>query len=56
MATALTTVFAAIIDCVLDFFTSVVLDTNVVQWFVVGVGISLVLVCVKIVRSLVWGA
>lgn len=61
MITALGSVFSSLIGWVGDFITSLTDATDgalygLLPLFAIGIGISLLLVCVKIVRKVVWGA
>ena len=59
--TAVTQGFTAVIDLVGEFVTSLIDSTNgklnaLLPLFAIGISISLVLLCVKIVRRITWGA
>lgn len=60
MVTALGTAFTNIINYVGQFITSLVGENgalaDLLPLFAIGIAISLVMVCVKIVRKVVWGA
>lgn len=60
MWTTLTTVFAQIITWVGQFVTALTSDTGALvglqELFVLGIGVSLLMVCAKLVRKITWGA
>ena len=61
MVTALGNAFTSIINYVGEFLTALTDTTDgvlagLLPLFAIGIAISLVMVCVKIVRKVVWGA
>lgn len=60
MWAAVTEGFTSIISLVGEFVTSLTAETGglsaLLPLFGIGIAISLVLLCVKVVRSIVWGA
>lgn len=57
--TAVTTGLSAVIDAVGTFVTAIVSDTgalhDLLPLFAIGISISLLLLCVRIVKGLIWG-
>lgn len=60
MIDALSSVFSQLITYVGQFITALTGQTGALKdllpLFAIGIGISLLMVCVKIVRKVVWGA
>lgn len=60
MIDALSSVFSQLITYVGQFITALTSQTGALKdllpLFAIGIGISLIMVCVKIVRKVVWGA
>lgn len=52
----LTTVVTSLINNIISVWSSIVSESSIMPYFLLGIGISLVLVAVKIIRSVVWGA
>lgn len=52
----LTNVVTNLINNIISVWSSIVSESSIMPYFLLGIGISLVLVAVKIIRSVVWGA
>lgn len=56
MSAALTTAVAAIVTSVKSVWTEIVTEETILPYFIIGIAASVVLLGVKIIRSVVWGA
>ena len=56
MTEALTTAITAVINAVTTTWGSIVTNESILPYFIIGIAVSIVLVGIKVVRSVVWGA
>lgn len=56
MAEALTTGITSVINAVVNTWTSIVTNETILPYFMIGIAVSIVLVGIKVIRSVVWGA
>lgn len=56
MSTALTTAVAAIVQSVIQTWQNIVTEETILPYFIIGIAASVVLLGVKIIKSVVWGA
>lgn len=52
----LTTVVTSLMNSIVSVWTTIVSQTEIMPFFLLGIGISLVLVAVKVIKTVVWGA
>lgn len=56
MAEALTAGITSVINAVTTTWSSIVTNENILPYFMIGIAVSVVLVGIKVIRSVVWGA
>lgn len=52
----LTQVVTSLISNIIEVWQTIVSNETIMPYFLLGIGISVVLVAVKIIKSVVWGA
>lgn len=52
----LTTVVTSLMNSIVSVWTTIVSQSDIMPFFLLGIGISLVLVAVKVIKTVVWGA
>ena len=56
MSAALTSAVTSIISSVTTVWSSIVTEETILPYFIIGIGVSVVLVSIKAIKSVVWGA
>ena len=56
MAAALTTAITSIVGAVTTVWSSLVTESTILPYFVIGIAASAVLLGVKVIKTIVWGA
>lgn len=56
MAAALTSAVTSLISMVMSVWTEIVTNEAVLPYFIIGIGVSVLLVGIKVIKSVVWGA
>lgn len=56
MTAALTSAVSALVTSVISVWSNIVTEESILPYFIIGIAASVVLLGVKIIRSVVWGS
>lgn len=56
MGAALTTAITSVISGITTVWSSIVTEETILPYFIIGIAVSVVLVGIKVIKNVVWGA